>query len=92
VLTSNGTAGAWLPAPVSLPSQASQAGKYLTTDGTTASWGVVSTGGGPITFNADSVSTNQTISSGTNGFSVGPVTIQSGYSVTVASGQRWVII
>jgi hypothetical protein len=92
VLTSNGTAGAWLPAPVSLPSQTSQAGKYLTTDGTTASWGVVSTGGGPITFNADSVSTNQTISSGTNGFSVGTVTIQSGYSVTVASGQRWVII
>jgi len=92
VLTSNGTAGAWLPAPVSLPSQTSQAGKYLTTDGTTASWGVVSAGGGPITFNADSVSTNQTISSGTNGFSVGPVTIQSGYSVTVASGQRWVII
>jgi len=92
VLTSNGTAGAWLPAPVSLPSQTSQAGKYLTTDGTTASWATVASGGGPITFNADSVSTNQTISSGTNGFSVGPVTIQSGYTVTVASGQRWVII
>jgi len=92
VLTSDGTAGAWLPAPVSLPSQTSQAGKYLTTDGTTASWATVASGGGPITFNADSVSTNQTISSGTNGFSVGPVTIQSGYSVTVASGQRWVII
>lgn len=28
-----------------LPSQAGQSGKYLTTDGTTASWGTVSTGG-----------------------------------------------
>jgi hypothetical protein len=31
-------------APVSLPSQTGNAGKYLTTDGTTASWAAVSAG------------------------------------------------
>lgn len=75
-----------------LPSQTGNAGKYLTTDGTSASWGTVSGGGGPITQNTDQVTSNQTIASGSNGFSVGPMTIASGYSVTVASGQRWVII
>jgi hypothetical protein len=73
---------------VSLPSQTGNAGKYLTTNGSSASW----TTGGAITQTADSVSSNQTIGAGSNGFSVGPITIQSGYSVTVASGQRWVII
>lgn len=38
VLTSNGTTWVSLPAPVSLPSQTGNSGKYLTTDGTTASW------------------------------------------------------
>jgi hypothetical protein len=47
---------------------------------------------GPILFNIDSVSSNQTLSTGTNGISVGPITIQSGFTVTVASGQRWVVI
>lgn len=74
------------------PSQSSNTGKYLTTDGTNTSWATVVTGGGPITQNADSVSSNQTVATGSNGFSVGPMTIQSGYSVTVASGQRWVVI
>jgi hypothetical protein len=31
----------WAPAPVSLPSQAGNAGEFLTTDGTTASWAPV---------------------------------------------------
>jgi hypothetical protein len=83
--------GTWA-AVTSLPSQSGNTGKYLTTDGTNASWATVAAGGGPISFNADSVSTNQTISAGSNGFSVGPITIQSGYTVTVSSGQRWVII
>lgn len=77
----------------SLPSQSGNAGKYLTTDGTNASWATVSGGGAtPITQNLDQVTSNQTIASGSNGFSVGPMTIASGYTVTVASGQRWVII
>jgi len=75
------------------PSQTSNTGKYLTTDGTNTSWATVaSSGGGPITQNTDSISANQTIAAGSNGFSVGPMTIQSGYSVNIASGQRWVVI
>ena len=50
------------------------------------------TGGGPITQNATSVSTNQTIASGSNGLSVGPMTINTGVSVTIATGSKWVIL
>jgi hypothetical protein len=49
-------------------------------------------GGGPINTNTDSVSANYSITAGNNGLSVGPITIQTGYTVTVASGQRWVVI
>jgi hypothetical protein len=74
------------------PTQTSNAGKYLTTNGTSVSWDYVSTALVPITQNADNVTTNQTIAAGANGFSVGPMTIQSGVTVTVASGQRWIVI
>lgn len=74
------------------PTQTSNAGKYLTTNGTSVSWDYVSTALVPITQNADNVTINQTIAAGANGFSVGPMTIQSGVTVTVTSGQRWVII
>jgi microcompartment protein CcmK/EutM len=42
VLTSDGTTWSSQPAPISLPSQTGNATKYLTTDGTTASWGTIS--------------------------------------------------
>ncbi len=45
-----------------------------------------------IAVSADTVSSDYTIATGTNGFSVGPITVNSGVAVTVASGQRWVII
>lgn len=47
LLTADSTAAsgvAWAAAPVSLPSQTGNTGKYLTTDGSTASWGTVATG------------------------------------------------
>ena len=47
---------------------------------------------GPIVRNLDQITTNQTIAAGSNGFSVGPMTIASGVSVTIASGQRYVVI
>jgi hypothetical protein len=44
---SNETLGVkWAEAPVSLPSQSGNSGKYLTTDGTTSSWATVSASGG----------------------------------------------
>lgn len=125
------------------PSQTSNSGKYLTTDGTNTSWSSITSGaslsndtstssnlypmfasatsGTPTTVytsnskllykpstgefkasipiagqgvfvNADSVSDNITIATGTNGFSVGPLTVASGGSITVSSGQRHVVI
>jgi hypothetical protein len=125
------------------PSQSSQSGKYLTTDGTNTSWGTVNappslsndtstatavfplfasaTSGTPTTLftsnakllytpssgelrssvmvssngivvNGTTVSANYTIATGTNGQSVGPITVNSGVTVTVASGQRWLVV
>ena len=125
------------------PSQTSNSGKYLTTDGTNTSWATVNSGaavsndtstssnlyplfassttGTPTTIytsnakylykpstgelsvsapvaangifvNNATVSASYTIGSGYNGHSVGPMTIASGQSVTVASGQRWLVL
>jgi hypothetical protein len=87
VAVANGGTGTTTPSLV--------AGSNITVTGTWPNQTIASTGGsssGPITQNLDQVTSNQTIASGSNGFSVGPMTIASGYSVTVASGQRWVII
>jgi len=69
-------------------------GYVLTSSGTTASWQPASgaVASGAIYTNTITISTNYTITSGNNGFSVGPITISSGYAVTVASGQRWVVL
>ncbi len=93
VLTVVGGAPAWAASATGIPSQAGNAGKYLTTDGTNPSW--TSTGaaaGGGIYVNNDVISQDYTIVTGQNGFSVGPMTISDGYAITVSSGQRWVII
>ena len=47
---------------------------------------------GAVLLNADTVTVSGTIATGQNGFSVGPLTINSGVTLTVASGQRHVII
>lgn len=48
--------------------------------------------GGAIIINKTTASESYTFPAGTNGFSVGPVTIASGITVTVSSGQRWVVL
>ena len=45
-----------------------------------------------ILVNSGNITANYTIAAGTNGFSVGPITTANNISVTVAAGQRWVII
>ena len=45
-----------------------------------------------IFVNNTTVSVSYTVASGNNAMSVGPVTIASGQSVTVTSGQRWVVL
>ena len=42
--------------------------------------------------NKTTVAANYTIASGFNAMSVGPVTISSGISVTISSGQRWLVL
>lgn len=48
--------------------------------------------GGAILENANSIASNYTITSNTNAMSVGAVTINSGVTVTIPSGSRWVIL
>jgi hypothetical protein len=48
--------------------------------------------GGAIITNKDNASVNYTIAAGENGLSVGPITVDSGITITVTSGQRWVIL
>jgi hypothetical protein len=48
--------------------------------------------GGVIQVNKDTATVSYTLPTGNNGFSVGPITINSGVEITVSSGQSWVII
>jgi hypothetical protein len=45
-----------------------------------------------ILVNADEMTSNYTIDTGTNGLSVGPFTISGGVSLTIAAGQRHLIL
>jgi hypothetical protein len=125
------------------PSQSSQSGKYLTTDGTNTSWATVNAGasitndtststnlyplfaaatsGTPtviytsnakylykpstgelqasasvstngLIINSTTVAASYTVASGQNAMSVGPMTVNSGVTVTVSSGQRWLVL
>ena len=125
------------------PSQTSNSGKYLTTNGTNTSWDTVVSGasisndtstatnvfplfasvttgvpttiftsntkllykpstgelkvtapiaGNGIMLNSDTMSESYTIATGTNGLTVGTFTINSGVVLTIASGQRHVVI
>lgn len=47
---------------------------------------------GALVVNATTVTENYTIDTGTNAQSVGPITVASGVSVTVSSGQRWLVV
>lgn len=49
-------------------------------------------GGGAVMTLSTTATVSGTIPVGTNGFSVGPVTIASGVAITVASGQRWLVV
>ena len=45
-----------------------------------------------LLLNSSAVASNYTVATCNNALSVGPVTVNSGISVTVSSGQRWVIL
>ncbi len=50
------------------------------------------TAGNGILLNSDNTTASYTVGTGYNGLTVGPHTVDSGVAVTVAAGQRWVII
>jgi len=70
---------------------------YNTFEGYNGSWGSIgggATGGGNdqvFVENGVEVTTSYTLPSGKNAMSVGPITIDAGATITVPSGQRWVI-
>lgn len=93
----NGSAAQTISSNTILPNQAGNSGKLLTTDGANnLSWtsisGAQSTGNSSILLNNTYITSNATIASGQNGFTVGPVTTANGVSVTITSGQKWVVI
>ena len=45
-----------------------------------------------IAYNANSISENVTVTTGNNGLSAGPITINTGFTVTVQTGAAWVIV
>jgi hypothetical protein len=64
-------------------------------EGYTTDWGNIGGGasaGGAIYENKNTITTSYTLTTNYNGMSVGPLTIDSGATVTVPSGQRWVIL
>ena len=78
-----------------LPSQSGNSGKYLTTNGSAASWAVLDTDANTTTKglyeHAHTISSNYSITSGNNAFTAGAITINSGVSVTIPTGSTWVI-
>ena len=65
-----------------------------------SAWGAIGGGGGAsgggsdaiFYENGQTITTSYTITSNTNAMSTGPLTVNSGVSVTVPSGSRWVVL
>ena len=79
-----------------LPSQTGNSGKYLTTNGTVASWNALNTDANTTTKglyeNNSVISVDYSITAGNNALSSGPVSVNSGITVTVPSGSRCLVI
>ena len=73
-------------------------GKTLVSDGTDISWGEAAagaTGGGSdkcFWENSNTITTSYTISNNMNAGTFGPVTVNSGVTVTVGTGETWTVI
>ena len=93
VLLGNGTSAPLTVAP-------GTTGNVLTSDGTTWTSASAPAGGQylgtaaikAIAYNAQTIGENITISSTQNGLSSGPITVNSGFTVTIASGGNWAIV
>ena len=79
-----------------LPGADGSANQLLATNGSgVLSFATVSSpayASGALIVNTTTVGENYTVPTGSNAFSVGPITISSGFAITVSSGQRWVVL
>ena len=77
-----------------LPSTDGTSGQFLRTDGYgILSWATAAGGSsGPILQSEISIGQNLTLTADYNGLSVGPVSVESGFAVTVPANQRWVVM
>ena len=73
-------------------------GQSLVSDGTDISWGDSAAGAGGggsdkiFWENGQTVTTNYTITNNMNAMSAGPITINSGITVTIGDGETWTIV
>jgi hypothetical protein len=70
------------------------AGSNVTITNGAGSITIAASGGGtagPIAESYQTISSNYSLTSGSNGFSVGPVSVATGVAVTVPTGQVWLI-
>ncbi len=91
---SGNTGGLTWAAVDGLPSQSSQSGKFLTTDGSNSSWATIATGNttsNGLWEHSNTITSNYSITSGNNALTAGPITINTGVSVTVPTGSTWII-
>ncbi len=105
-VTFNSTGGAKIPAGTTAqrPSAVTGMFRFNSTDTTFegydgSAWGPLAGGGGPslgtdaiIRTNAKVIAENITFAGNENGSTVGPVTINASYTVTVTNGSTWVIL
>jgi hypothetical protein len=102
VAKTSSTGSAVLPAGTEAERDGSPQAGYLRFNNDTDSfegyngtaWGGIggAQAGGAIVTNKDIASVSYTIATGENGLSVGPVTVNSGVTITVSSGQRWLVL
>ena len=106
VALSSATGSGQLPAGTTAQRDGSPSAGFIRFNSTTtgfegyngSAWGSIGGGasgsGGDEIFyeNEQSVTTNYTLSSNENAMSAGPITIDSGITVTVPSGSTWVIV
>jgi hypothetical protein len=78
-----------------LPSQGSQSGKFLTTNGSAASWATLNTDANTTTKGlyemANTIASNYVIGNNANALSAGPITVNSNISVTIPSSSTWTV-
>jgi len=85
VILGNGTSAPSFVAP-------STNGNVLTSNGTTWTSAPSAGGSSVLLESAQTVSSNYVVTVATNALAVGPVTINSGISVSVGTGQKWLVL